>query len=93
MKPQAEVQQIDHLSADDQIVVKCLRNLCAVEQGGLDRIEALLRFYGSKQWFVYRGGSHVALHQKSGDDRRMLLVTMVPSNEWERRRMEAGHTL
>lgn len=27
------------------------------------------------RWFVYRGGRHVALHEYSGDDHRVMFVT------------------
>jgi len=71
----AKVEQIDHLDADNQVVVRLLANLIRAElTNDLDRVVKLLRFYGNKDWFIYRGGNHVALHLKSGDDRRMLIA-------------------
>ena len=69
----ATLEATNHLSGDDQIAARCGRQL-ASEQKTLDDAERYLRavFFG---WFVYRGGNHIALHRKAGDDRRVLIVT------------------
>ena len=45
----------------------------------LDNVEASIRkgFSADEGWFVYRGGSHVALHRVSGGDRVLLVAERI----------------
>ena len=37
--------------------------------------EALIWAKVLAPWFIYKGGNHIAVHQTSGDTRRILIVT------------------
>ena len=65
-----------HLTHDEMAAVCAAASGCRASET-LDEAEANLRslFRG---WFVYRGGSHVALHRTADDDRRVLVVTEQP---------------
>jgi hypothetical protein len=71
------------LTNDEVLAVRAALNGCR-QLASLDEVEANLRalFRG---WFVYRGGSHVALHRTAGDDRRVLLVTEMKVSNGGRR--------
>jgi hypothetical protein len=67
-----KIEDVAHLSPDELAIVQVVSYSWA---------KTLKEFYNetraqlSSSWYVYRGGSHVALHLKSGDDRRCLIAT------------------
>lgn len=69
-----KMEQTAHLNADERGIVGTAIDMVRTDAKNLPDAERLLRHY-APDWFVYRGGAHVALHLKSGDFRRILLVT------------------
>ena len=67
-------EKTDHL-CDMTLVVLC-RALGHLRTNDLSMDEA---FHYLRQelpaWFVYRGGSHIAIHSKPGDCRRIVIIT------------------
>lgn len=64
------IEEVQHLTSDEQTCIRCT---AGTRFENLDQAEAEIRgWFGN--WFVYRGGNHVALHRSKDDDRRILLV-------------------
>jgi hypothetical protein len=66
------IENTSHLTSDEQTMIRCI-----AQSGFYSDLEhfakeccALL----GREWLVYRGGSHVAIHRTSGDDRRILIA-------------------
>jgi hypothetical protein len=64
----ATIENINHLTRDEQSAVKVIASTINSKQD-FEWIQLLNPF------FIYRGGNHIAVHQSSGDSRRILLVT------------------
>lgn len=74
MKPiNITIENIDHLNADDATVVRCIASTGWFNS--LDQFAAECRGWLGRDWLVYQGGSHVAIHRTSGDDRRVLIAS------------------
>lgn len=68
------LEETAHLNADDAIVARLMSRFVASEKlTTLDEVEKKFRFYFSG-FFIYRGGSHIAVHRVSGDSRRVLFI-------------------
>ena len=67
-----KIEEIAHLSRNE---------LNALADVSASSAETLEQFYNEAKarlgnvWFIYRGGSHVALHRESGDSRRCLIAS------------------
>ena len=68
------IETLYHLTTDEISAVSCVASGCRAADD-LDSVEVTLRFY-FRNWFVYRGGNHVALHRTADDDRRVLIVSI-----------------
>jgi hypothetical protein len=72
---QATLEQIQHLPAGEQDLARFLADrLNTLPHPTLEAAAYTLQCFASS-WFVYCGGSHVALHRAAGDERRVLIVT------------------
>lgn len=63
-----------HLTLDENMAICAAASGCRAAED-LDAAETNLRSL-FRNWFVYRGSNHVALHRTANDDRRVLLVTI-----------------
>lgn len=68
----AVLEQLSHLDSDQQVIANALRRLVS-NSPDLDAAEQTLRNY--TDWFIYRGGNHVAVSLASGDSRRILFIS------------------
>lgn len=67
------IENITHLTDDEKSMIRCI-----AQPGFYASLEhfakeccALL----GREWLVYRGGSHVAIHRNAGDDVRILIAS------------------
>lgn len=67
-----KIEEVAHLSPAQLAIVQVISYSWAKT---LEDFYNETRAQLNNSWFVYRGGSHVALHLKSGDDRRCLIAT------------------
>jgi hypothetical protein len=67
-----KIEEVAHLSPDQLAIVELVSYSWAKT---LEEFYNETRAQLSNSWFVYRGSNHVALHLKSGDDRRCLIAT------------------
>ena len=65
------LEQTAHLPADEAAIARCMASF----SGTLDEFYVQACAALGQSWFVYRGGSHVAIHRTSGDDRRVIIAT------------------
>jgi hypothetical protein len=75
MKTNATVENTAGLSHDEVVAVTIMADTINNPDKcrSLDDAAQWLKCLAG--WFVYRGGSHVALHKASGEARRILFVT------------------
>jgi hypothetical protein len=73
-KMQAIVEMIDHLTREEQSLVKCVAKAINTTKVCADMNDALL-WARLLPFFIYQGGNHIAVHAQSGDPRRIMLVT------------------
>lgn len=67
------LETTDHLTRDEMTAVQIIADTIKSRSTTLEDASNWLRNFPA--WFIYRGGSHVALHKASGDPRRIMLVT------------------
>ena len=67
-----KIEEVAHLSPAQLAIVQVVSYSWAKT---LEEFYNETRAQLSANWYVYRGGSHVALHLKSGDDHRCLIAT------------------
>jgi hypothetical protein len=73
-----KIEQTDHLDSEDMALLTSIVGMvgAAAETGRTLRdVEKALRWALRGIWYIYRGGNHVALHRKSGDARRIAIIT------------------
>lgn len=69
----ATIEETNHLTRDELTAVKTMRSAIENQCRNFDDVKGwLLCLTG---WFIYSGGNHIALHKKSGDTRRVMIVT------------------
>ena len=68
-----KAETLTHLTEDEQSAIHTL-TLQASYFRTLDRAQEELRAW-FPDWFIYRGGHHIALHRTANDERRCLLIT------------------
>lgn len=71
----ATIENISHLTRDEQTAVKCVASAINTARVSADMNDALT-WANLLPFFIYQGGNHIAVHQKSGDSRRILFVTI-----------------
>jgi hypothetical protein len=76
-KYKVEVEELDHLNPYDRVRLEEIAVLVRLSSRA---DETLREFYYrlkaiAKPYFVYRGGSHLAVHLDNRDSRRILLIT------------------
>jgi hypothetical protein len=73
---QATIENIDHLTRDEQTAVKIVASTINTPIKCKSREDALNWTRLLEPWFIYEGGNHLAVHRASGDTRRILIVTL-----------------
>lgn len=66
----AKVESIDGLTDDEATMLK---SIAANRFDSLEEAFSEINGWVGQSWFVYRGGSHVALHRRSGANRLLLV--------------------
>ena len=66
-----ELHQTSHLSSQDKLMIESM--LQNVKDMTLNEAETYLKSH--KTFFVHRGGTHLAIHLKDGDYRKIALIT------------------
>ena len=66
------LEETTHLNREElsiaEIIADTIRTRCTTLDQAIEWTACL------SGWFVYRGGSHIAVHLKSGDDRRIMCI-------------------
>jgi hypothetical protein len=67
-----KIENLGHLTKKEVSLVSLIASSFAKN---LEQFYNETKAQVGEDWFVYRGGSHVALHRESGDSRRCLIAT------------------
>lgn len=68
------IENVPHLTADEQAMI---RSIARTDYGHLGNAADQIRAWVGRDWFVYEGGSHLALH-RTQDGPRVLIVAEIP---------------
>ena len=67
------LENTSHLTSEEAIIARCLASHDKTET--LTQFSEFMRVALGGEWFVYCGGSHVALHRRKSDSTRILIAT------------------
>jgi hypothetical protein len=66
-----EIEITRHLTKDEQSVIQTIAATCFAS---LDKAEAEIKAW-LPEFYIYRGGHHIAVHTRNGDERRVMLIS------------------
>jgi hypothetical protein len=77
MKIRALIEEVNHLTETQVEQIKSA--LCAIDNQftgakSLSQVEGVTDHLKSLGWFIYKGGSHIAIHEGDGNPRRVAII-------------------
>ena len=72
-KMKITLENTNHLTSEEATIARCLASHDKTET--IRQFSEFMRVALGGEWFVYDGGSHVALHRRKNDWNRILIAT------------------